>query len=446
MKRIRPFTGLMLVLVMLIMSACGSSHEPTQEQTEPVVTTERKEQSDTEPAATTESKEQSDTEEANSTKEPTSEETQTEEVDLSVLNGQYYTYDSVNQKYLLGEVTFNPDHTCTLFDGKTYKWRANPSTCVIVIDDSNNPSFSLITNNQDLTKNINIDEIEEGAILGGLFDNSSGIYWYRNNFDSQMAGAYQCLSKYNDDAVDSFEIFEDATAIINGKKYAALATSSMINFCSEDGTREYSTKDETVWQSGSSFDEELEKDIVVLRKNASSGGTEIFYEETYINSSKYNVVELTTENFFDYFEVEDHLLEFEPVYDKDFGDYQRLSSVSEYGLDLNYYELVPKFEKNAFAFTFVAEYRFNTWETYSINYNIDTKETEINLETSAPSTGDFWDKLTARKYTINGPDGYRFDSNRYLEPRGKEGNIDRYGFSVGRDFTLNRIKGTLYIK
>ena len=440
MKRIRPFTGLLLVLVMVIMSACGSSTEPTQEQTEPAVTTESKEQSDTEPVAATESQGQSDTEDASSTKEPAPEETQTEEVDLSVLNGQYYTLSWEEKSAQLGEITFNPDHTCTLIDGKNYKWSLSTSNSPILIEDSDNSSFELVPMSEDLTIPMDIAEINNGARYGSLFLINKGVQWFRNLFDSQMAGVYQCLYKNSDETVDSFEIFEDATALINDEKYSVIVASNEIYFCNKDGKYVYSIRDASNTELEMNLGTQLKEGVLGLVSYEGSIVPQTFY----INTSAYDMIELTAENFFDYFELEDHLLEFEPVYDKDFGDYQGLSTNTEYGM--NYYSLVPRSDKNVFAYTLVAEYRFNTFETYSINYNIDTKETEISLQKSSPYEGDNWSKLTAYSYKANDSDEYRIEATNILERIGKEGNIDSYRFSVGRDFTLNRVKGTLYFK
>ncbi|MBO7364043.1 MAG: hypothetical protein J6U26_01775, partial [Lachnospiraceae bacterium] len=219
--------------------------------------------------------------------------------DLGALAGSYIpavTGNGTPRVDLAHRIVLREDGTCTV-GGAAYTWKAFTAEDV----------FIKVLDGENVTGRITWSASEDGSVNAVSYapeDSAETIRCTRDLFEAGMAGTYALAADHTTDssAAASLRIGEDGTAVIGGRTYTLFAA-AYPGFYDADGIRAYSFSREYYGETGEIYAQapalQLRDGILTLQKDGEPYETALY--ATFIHTGRYESVELTAENFWDYF-------------------------------------------------------------------------------------------------------------------------------------------------
>ncbi len=346
--------------------------------------------------------------------------------------GDYVSRDPENPNWFLFDqpLTVREDKTCTI-SGETYTWFAMEKG-----------QFS-IRNGETEVGLFNVAPDGEQANYYDIAADKNQNY-VRNRIPADFEGVFKLISATSGEKErpEQIEFLPQWKAVINGKTYRVMSmpwySDGQIDFI-EDGNSET-----PVFMSESNSQEDfvpeklLNEGIIKLREkdNGSLG--------QYVDVSRYDFVDLTEENFFDYFEEVSMAQTYEPFKD-DFGDVTGIRQFADY--------IAPK--ENVAAFGYTVKLTRTGQRSIDVTYNPESGELSSEIISENDSyTSDSWKEVT---FSYGSGRYYNSDPALYLSMTGEPdfmviGGYDEIGGSYVWHRTrmktteIVRVMGTVAIK
>ncbi|MBP5154868.1 MAG: hypothetical protein ILP12_07715 [Lachnospiraceae bacterium] len=230
--------------------------------------------------------------------------------DLSAVMAAYTRLDRMDDLYahadLANRIVLRADRTCSV-GGKEYTWKPFTSDGV----------FIKVLSGEQVVGRIRWTEKADGTVSRIAYtpeDSAKAIMMDRENFASSMAGTFVLAADHTGDSSAAAQIVirEDGTAQIGGEEYRLILTEYCPGFYDQAGNRKYfftGNAEEGSFRGTYIIvpDQAVQlQDGVLTLLEYKSDSYDQYAFGTYIDTARYEAIELTTENFWDYFTALDN--------------------------------------------------------------------------------------------------------------------------------------------